>query len=39
MRTEATVDAWDLAARTPKAARVAAIASLVLWAGIVVRAG
>jgi len=35
-RTERTVDAWDLAARTPKAARVAAIASLVLWAGIVV---
>jgi hypothetical protein len=35
-RTERTVDAWDLAARTPKAARVAAVASLVLWAGIVV---
>jgi hypothetical protein len=35
-RTERTVDAWDLAARTPKAARVAAIASLVLWASVVV---
>ena len=35
-RTERTVDAWDLASRTPKAARVAAIASLILWAGIVV---
>ena len=35
-RTERTVDAWDLAARTPRAARFAAVASLVLWAGIVV---
>jgi hypothetical protein len=35
-RTERTVAAWDLVARTPKAARVAAIASLVLWASIVV---
>jgi hypothetical protein len=35
-RTERTVDLWDLAARTPRAARVAAIASLVLWAGVVV---
>jgi hypothetical protein len=35
-RTERTVEAWDVAARTPKAARVAAIASLVLWAGVVV---
>jgi hypothetical protein len=35
-RTERTVEAWDLAARTPKAARLAAVASLALWAGIVV---
>jgi hypothetical protein len=35
-RTERTVGAWDLAARTPRAARLAAVASLMLWAGIVV---
>ena len=35
-RVEKTVDRWDLDPVTPKAARVAAIVSLVLWAGIVV---
>ncbi len=31
-----TVGSWDTAARPPKAARRAAVASLVLWAGIIV---
>lgn len=35
-RTERTVAAWDLDAVPPKPARVAAVVSLVLWAGIVV---
>ena len=35
-RTERTVADWDTAVRTPRAARFAAIASLVLWGSIVV---
>ena len=35
-RTERTVSEWDLAAIAPRAARTAAVVSLVLWAGIVV---
>jgi hypothetical protein len=35
-RVERRIGEWDLAPVTPRAARVAAIASLVLWAGIVV---
>jgi hypothetical protein len=35
-RTERTVSEWDLAAITPRAARNAALISLVLWSGIVV---
>ena len=35
-RTQRTVAAWDLADRPPRAARVAAIVSLVAWAGVVV---
>ena len=35
-RTERTVSAWDLAAITPRAARNAALISLVLWGSIVV---
>jgi hypothetical protein len=35
-RTERSVAEWDLAPVTPRAARLAAVASLVLWAGIVV---
>lgn len=35
-RVERSVADWDLAPVTPVAARVAAIASLILWAGIVV---
>lgn len=35
-RTERGIAGWDLAARPPRAARVAAIVSLVAWAGVVV---
>ena len=35
-RTEKSVSQWDLDPVTPKAARVAAVVSLVLWAAIVV---
>jgi hypothetical protein len=35
-RTERTVSHWDTAARTPRAVRVAGLASLLLWSGIVV---
>ncbi len=35
-RVRPTVAAWDLQAVPPRGARVAAIASLVLWAGIIV---
>ena len=35
-RTQRTVAAWDLDARPPRAARAAAIVSLVAWAGVVV---
>ncbi len=35
-RVERSVAEWDLAPVAPKAARVAAVVSLVLWAGIVV---
>ena len=35
-RVERTVSEWDVSAVVPKTARVAAIVSLVLWAGIVV---
>ena len=35
-RVEKSVAEWDLADVAPRAARVAAVASLVLWAGIVV---
>jgi hypothetical protein len=35
-RTERSVAQWDAAVRTPRAARIAAVASLVLWGGIVV---
>jgi hypothetical protein len=35
-RTEPTIGAWDLAPATPRGARVAAAASLALWAGVIV---
>ncbi len=35
-RVEPSVGEWDLAPVTPRAARIAAVVSLVLWAGIVV---
>jgi hypothetical protein len=35
-RVEKRVSEWDLAPVTPRAARVAAVVSLVLWASIVV---
>ena len=35
-RVERTMGEWDLAPRTPRAARRAAVVSLVLWGGIVV---
>jgi hypothetical protein len=35
-RTERTLAAWDLAARPPRAARLAAIVSLAAWTGVIV---
>ena len=35
-RTERTIGEWDAAARPPRAARVAAIVSLLAWSGVVV---
>jgi hypothetical protein len=35
-RVHRSVEAWDLEARPPRAARVAAIVSLTMWAGVVV---
>jgi hypothetical protein len=36
VRTSRTMAAWDTAARPPRAARIAAIVSLVAWSGVVV---
>ena len=35
-RTQRSVSAWDVSARPPRAARVAAIVSLAAWAGVVI---
>ena len=35
-RTQRSVSAWDVHARPPRAARVAAVVSLVAWAGVVI---
>ena len=35
-RVERRIDTWDLAAVPPRAARIAAVVSLVAWAGVVI---
>lgn len=35
-RTHATIPGWDLAPRTPRGARTAAVVSLVAWTGVIV---